>query len=529
MAVQGRLRWLRWVRYLGLALAASFVAVAPAVPAAASDSTVVRTANGLVRGTAGSGFRSFLGIPFAAPPVGSLRFRAPQPAASWSGVRDATQFGSPCPQAAGVFAPNGQGSTNEDCLFLNVFTPSHAGFARPVLFWIHGGGFVAGSASQYDASVLAAKSGAVVVTINYRLGPIGFLALPGLSAETRDGSAGNYGLEDQQAALRWVRENVARFGGNPFDVTIFGESAGGLSVCDQLISPRVAHLFQRAITESGPCAAPQATLPQAEAQSQAAAARAGCADPATQVACVRALPVAALLASGGTSGPNVDGAVLPEQVPAAITGGRFNRVPVMEGTNHDEDRLFVALQFDLAGRPVTAAQYPALVQGLAGANAPAVLARYPLSAFANPSEAWAAVVTDARFACGALLADSLLAAHVPTFAYEFNDRSAPEFIVTDPVMPLGAFHASEIPFVFQPNATITPTFFTPAELALSDQMIRYWATFAAFGTPNRPGSPLWRRFTTAGGRFQSLAPAATTSIDTFATDHNCAFWASLAA
>jgi para-nitrobenzyl esterase len=276
----------------------------------------------------------------------------------------------------------------------------------------------------------------------------------------------------------------------------------------------------------------QATLAQAQAVSQAAAARAGCADPATQVACLRALPVSAVLASGGFAAPNVDGSVLPEQVPAAIAAGRFNRVPVMEGTNHDEDRLFVAIQFDLAGRPVTAAQYPALVQALAGANAAKVLARYPLSAFANPSLAWATVVTDGRFACGALLADGLLAAHVPTFAYEFDDRNAPEFIVTDPVMPLGAFHASELPFVFQPNATAAATFFTPAELALSNQMIRSWTRFAATGSPNGDDgedAPRWPRFSATTGRMLSLAPAATRSIDTFATDHSCAFWASLAA
>src|SRR5215471_12790244 len=376
--------WL--TRCLALLAAGSFLAIGSASPAAAGDSAVVRTENGLVRGTVAAGVRSFLGIPFAAPPVGDLRFRAPQPAAGWSGVRDATKFGSACAQVPGVFAANGgRGSASEDCLFLNVITPNPARVLRPVMVWIHGGGFVAGSASQYDATALAEKGGAVVVTINYRLGPIGFLALPGLSAESADGSSGNYGIEDQQAALRWVRRNILRFGGNPLDVAIFGESAGGLSVCANLVSPRAAHLFQRAITESGPCVAPLPTLATAEAQSGAAAARVGCADPATQVACLRALPAGALLTSGGTSGPNVDGAVLPQQIPAAITAGQLNRVPVMEGTNHDEDRLFVAIQFDLAGRPVTAAQYPALVQGLAGANAAKVLAEYPLAAFASPS------------------------------------------------------------------------------------------------------------------------------------------------
>jgi para-nitrobenzyl esterase len=525
---QTRRRWTTpLIRAITLMAAAGLVVIAAASPAGASDLSVVRTANGLVRGTVGSGIRTFLGVPFAAPPIGALRFRSPQPAASWQGVRNATHFGSPCPQVAGIFAPNGQGSTNEDCLFLNVYTPTPARSPRPVMVWIHGGGFTAGSASQYDASVLSARGQAVVVTINYRLGPIGFLALPGLSAESRDGSSGNYGIEDQQAALRWVRRNIAAFGGNPSDVTIFGESAGGLSVCDQLVSPRVANLFQRAITESGPCAARQATLAAAEAQSGTAAARVGCADPATQVACLRALPVATLLTSGGFSGPNVDGAVLPKQIPDAIAAGRFNRVPVMEGTNHDEDRLFVALQFDLAGHPVTAQQYPALVQALAGAHAAQVLARYPLSSFASPSLAWATVVTDARFSCGALLADGLLAAHVPTFAYEFNDRSAPEFIVTDPVMPLGAFHASEIPFVFQPAVAAAATFFTPAQLALSDQMIRYWISFARSGSPNAEDAPHWSRFSTRTARFQSLTPGDTDTIQTFADDHNCAFWASV--
>jgi para-nitrobenzyl esterase len=474
--------------------------------------------------------RTFLGIPFAAPPVGALRFAAPRPAARWSGVRDATHFGSACAQVPGVFAANGgKGSTSEDCLFLNVYTPLPAREERPVMVWIHGGGFTAGSASQYDPTVLAARAGAVIVTINYRLGPIGFLALPGLSAESRDGSSGNYGLEDQQAALRWVRHNVARFGGDPQNVTIFGESAGGLSVCANLVSPKVARLFQRAITESGPCVAPLATLATAEAQSSAAAIRSGCAqtDPAVQVACLRALPVTAVLASGGTSAPIVDGSVLPQQIPAAIAAGEFNRVPVMEGTNHDEDRLFVALQFDLAGHPVTAAQYPALVAALAGAGAPAVLARYPLGDFASPGLAWATVVTDSRFSCAALRADQLLSARVPTFAYEFDDPNAPPFIVSDPLMPLGAFHASEIPYLFQPPASVSATFFTPQQLALSNQMIGYWSRFAASGTPNGRATPRWDRFTERDGRFQSLAPGGSRSITTFPVDHRCAFWASL--
>jgi para-nitrobenzyl esterase len=198
----------------------------------------------------------------------------------------------------------------------------------------------------------------------------------------------------------------------------------------------------------------------------------------------------------------------------------------MEGTNHDEDRLFVAIQFDLAKRgPISAQEYPGLAAATFGGKAQKVLAQYPLSSFASPSLAWATVVTDSRFACPARAADALLSAHVPTFAYEFNDRQAPEFLVHDPFMPLGAFHAAEIPFIFQP--TNTAGFFTPAQLALSNQVIRYWTTFADEGSPNSEDSPRWPRYSTHRDQIQSLAPGATRSESTFAADHQCAFWASL--
>jgi para-nitrobenzyl esterase len=497
-----------------------------------SDPAIARTENGLVRGTVGDGFRTFVGIPFAAPPVGSLRWRPPSPARSWQGVRDATRPGSPCPALPTLIAGDSSkgGSTNEDCLFLNVSTPNPLRHRLPVMVWIHGGGFVNGAGTDYDATVLTAKANTIVVTINYRLGPFGFLALPGLSAEARDRASGNFGLQDQQAALKWVRRNIAGFGGDPRNVTIFGESAGGLSVCAQLASPTAGGLFQRAITESGPCIAQSRTLSTAEAAGVALAAKLGCTDAATQVACMRGKAVPDILAAGGGSlgsfGPVVGGDLLPRQIPEAISSGRFNRVPVMEGTNHDEYRLFVAALFDLRS-PVTPAQYQALVADRFGANAPKVLAKYPLASFASPSEALATVITDAVFACPARAADGLLAAHVRTFAYEFNDPNAPEFLITDPVMPLLAFHAAEIPYIFQPpDAGI---FFNGEQLALSDQMIRYWSRFAATGSPNGPRTPAWPRYTTHTDRIQSLAPAATGPVTSFAADHNCAFWASLAA
>jgi para-nitrobenzyl esterase len=501
------------------------------VTAPAAGGAVVRTEGGALRGSVGDGFRTFVGIPFAAPPVGSLRWQPPRLARPWHGVRDATVPGSPCPALPTIIAGDSSkgGSTNEDCLYLNVSTPSRVRQRLPVMVWIHGGGFVNGAGTDYDASVLTVKADAVVVTINYRLGPFGFLALPGLSGEARDHSSGNFGIQDQQAALRWVQRNIAGFGGDPRNLTIFGESAGGVSVCAQLASPKSSGLFQRAITESGPCTARLRTLPTAEAAGVALAGKLGCADAATQVACLRAKPVAAILAAGGGSlgafGPVVGGSVLPRQIPEAISSGRFNHVPVMEGTNHDEYRLFVAALFDIQGTPVTAAQYPALLQAQFGAAAPIVLAAYPLADFASPSLALATVITDAGFACPARAANRLLADQVRTFAYEFNDPNAPEFLITDPVMPLGAFHAAEIPYVFQP--TDAAALFNADQLALSEQMIRYWSRFAANGDPNGLRTPSWPRYSTRSDRIQSLAPRATQPISTFAADHNCAFWASL--
>ncbi|MGH2999825.1 MAG: carboxylesterase family protein, partial [Gaiellaceae bacterium] len=225
------------------------------------DPTVVATDNGVVRGAIQDGLRAFRGIPYATPPVGALRWRPPQPHASWKGVRQATEFGSGCPQSLGPF---GVPSTDEDCLFLNVYTPPGANPSSrlPVMFWIHGGALITGESTDYDPTALV-KRGVIVVTINYRLGLLGFLAHPALSAESPTHDSGDYGLMDQQFALGWVKRNIAHFGGNPANVTIFGESAGGLSVRSQLVSPGAKGLFAHAITESGSYAETVPTLAQA--------------------------------------------------------------------------------------------------------------------------------------------------------------------------------------------------------------------------------------------------------------------------
>src|SRR5437868_1868363 len=332
---------------------------------------IALTEEGPVRGAETAITRVFRGIPYAAAPVGDRRWQPPQRAERRRGVLDATKFAAHCPQPAGAF---GQGSTTEDCLFLNVWAPARHGDdrdrghgrdhdrdgdrdddrddlgLRPVMVWIHGGALITGESDDYDATLLVEQGNVIVVTINYRLGELGFLAHPALTAESPDRASGNYGLMDQQEALRWVQRNISRFRGDPGRVTIFGESAGGLSVHSHLASPGSAGLFHGAIVESGAYALSQPSLAQAEAAGARFAQLLGCAD--QSAACLRAAPVSAILAAFAATGtasviPDVDGKVLTQTIGNAFATGQLNRVPVIEGPNHDEWRLFVALHIQL--------------------------------------------------------------------------------------------------------------------------------------------------------------------------------------
>ena len=531
--------WTGWRARTGLLAVAgvalgALVAAAPAVSAgtlggqaASASGPVMSTANGAVRGLANGAVDEFLGIPYAAPPVGALRWRAPQPAASWPGVRDATQFAPHCPQSP---SPFGQASMSEDCLFLNVFTSSRQKprSSHPVMVWIHGGALVTGESNDYIPTGLVA-GGVTVVTINYRLGALGFLAHPALA--DGKGQSGDYGLMDQQAALRWVQRNIASFGGNPHNVTIFGESAGGLSTLSQVASPQARGLFERAIVESGSYNPTQASLSSAEAAGEAFAASAGCAS--QTAACLRSLPVSTILASQNAAGytPNINSEVLPETLKTAFATGNFNRVPIINGTNRDEWRLFVALS-ELAGNPVTASNYQSMISSTLGvppAAAGVIAAKYPLSAFPSPSIALGAVGTDAIFACPALTIDQSVSRFVPTFAYEFNDENAPENFLPPVSFPYGAAHASEIQYLMDlPTATFPGTFSVPQQ-QLATIMKGYWAGFAARGFPSSPGTPFWPLFTNRTQKMQSLAPPAPQTETDFADAHNCAFWTGLEA
>jgi para-nitrobenzyl esterase len=492
---------------------------------------IVRIAGGSVRGAAVSAGYEFLGLPYAAPPTGNLRWRPPQPPDGWHGIRDATQFAPSCPQPASPFAPPAPFS--EDCLYLNVYTPTVRRDAdRPVLVWIHGGGFTEDASRNYDGVKLAAD-GTVVVTINYRLGALGFLAHPALALRP-GGPAGNYGLMDQQAALRWVRRNIARLGGDPHNVTIAGQSAGGVAVLAQLVSHSARGLFERAIVQSGAFALDQQPLADAEAAGEAFAATAGCPDQTAR--CLRGLPVAALVSNfQGAAIPGViDGKVLMESIGAALAAGRFARVPILNGINHDEEFIFTAgLHVAVSGgrfvlvptEPVTPESYQpdiAAVLGVSSDRAAVIAAEYPLGAYPAPDVAFSTLVSDANFACPALQVDRWTSERVPMFGYQFNDDDAPQRVTKPGALPLIATHSSEIQYLFDQPNTPFPGTLDADQQALAASMRTAWASFAATGSPST--ATLGWPTLGVSASVMSLVPPQPQLQTGFSDIHHCAFW-----
>ena len=509
------------------ALLAAALAVASCGPGArvAVDRTLVQTASGAVRGALGDDHLLFAGIPYAAPPVGPLRWRAPQPPQPWQGVRDASKYGARCVQDK-AHDPDFGRSVSEDCLTLNVWEPKgHAAEGLPVMVWIHGGGFVNGSGDIYDARWLVARGDIIVVTLNYRLGTLGFLAHPALAA---DGDVGNYGLADQQAALRWVRDNIAAFGGDPGKVTIAGESAGAMSVCDHLVAPGSAGLFRAAVIQSGPCQA-QAERSAAEKASVDYAAAVGCADERGAADCLRALPADKLgsppvyyrLGDDELTGPITGTPSLPVAPMTGIGQGKAARVPVLIGTNRDEFTLFAATQYLRHGRMP---DYPQVLDEMFGADAGRVAAQYPLSRFPNAALAYSAAVTDSGFACPAMSMASGLSRGAQVFGYEFNDRDAPapELLRSVP-FAVGASHSLELRYLFDVGGAPA---LNAAQQKLSEQMIGYWSGFVAAGAPQAAGAPHWPAFDD-GGPWMSLQTPEVRPFASFYDEHQCGFWASV--
>jgi para-nitrobenzyl esterase len=487
----------------------------------AADPTVVVTAYGKVQGVDTGSEYLWKGLPYAAPPTAKQRWKPPSAPASWSGVRDASSFAPHCAQLASDF---GSASDSEDCLYLNVYAPKTPG-PHPVMLWIHGGSLVVGQGELYDPTPLVERD-VVVVTINYRLGALGYMALPALSNASGYAGSGNYGFMDQQAALRWVQGNIAGFGGDPAKVTVFGESAGALSTLVHLVSPLSAGLAQRAIVESGAYGMATPTLKTAQNQGKSLATALGCS--ASSISCLQKVPVANILAAqAGNYNGNIDGYLLPESLGSAVNAGHVNTMPVMIGSNHDEYTLFVAYSADLnpAGGPVTADNYTSYLNSLAialGKKPQKVDKQYPTSKAESLSLNLAAIGTDGLYACNSLDVVAALSQFVPVYMYEFSDPDAPPLL--PPVsFPYRAYHSAEIQYFMHFGSADFPSF-TSAQQALSQQMIGYWSGFALNGNPGGSGVAAWPAYTAASTKFQSLAPDAVAAKGGFDDAHQCSFW-----
>ncbi|GII62897.1 carboxylic ester hydrolase [Sphaerisporangium krabiense] len=494
---------------------------------ACAPGTTVATDTGQVCGTTGDGVRSWLGVPYAEPPVGDLRWTPAKRHAPWTDVLQATERGSACPQAGVLGTP----SENEDCLKLTIVTPADTGAGGlPVMVEFHGGGFRFGAPGP--GAYLAQAGNVVHVGVDYRLGIFGFLSHKALGPH-----AGNYALSDQQEALRWVRRNIARFGGDPRNVTIFGASAGGSSVCAHTASPLAAGLFQKGIVQSGEynslrggdttwqiqdCKSALPTQAEAQAQGARFATALKCEQSADVAACLRALPVKTLLDQSsdglapdrGTLAPIVDGRILTMSPAEAFVKGKVNRVALMHGVGRDEVQLAPA---------TTPEQYEALVKQQYGSLAPEVFARYPLNRYPEPAPfiAYRTIVADSNSVCPALLNDERLSRWIPVFAFQVDNADAPPLFFLDQTKPNGAYHVSEVPFLYGPPRSDV----SANQRTFGTQIVAQWTGFARTGNPTVDGTPLWPRYTHGDPAVMSLVPAGdSVATREIARQHNCAFW-----
>jgi para-nitrobenzyl esterase len=472
---------------------------------------LIATSAGFIHGAQEGALRVFKGIPFAEAPIGERRFSAPVAKAPWQGVRETTHFGPGCPQdTTGLALAMGEeaAASSEDCLSLNVWAhddgESPEGGGRPVMVWVYGGGFVTGGSAwpTYDGASLAQNGDVVVVTLNYRLGMLGFLSTEALRAENADGAVGNWGLKDQVEALRWVRDNIAAFGGDPDNVTLFGESAGAISVCALMGAPEADTLFHRAIIESGMC-----TLAPVDGSSapggifagmdvleagEALVDAVGCGDAFDPVACLRGVPVDALVAQAsvasiftgdleaiGAVTPVVDGVFIPKQPLDRLAQGAPDR-PLIVGSNRNEGRLFsvaevIVTRWDLERRFEETVGEGPMVEAL--------MDLYPWQDFLDPKDAWVAFMGEITFICPGLRAAEVTHDGAPAYTYHFTRDAL--------LSPMGDGHAGELVYVFSTFDTMAQVP-TDADRQLSVHIQKAWSSFAHGGVPET--DPTWERY-----------------------------------
>jgi para-nitrobenzyl esterase len=515
-------------------------ATAHAASPSCTAATTVQTNDGPVCGLTADDITSYLDIPYAAPPVGDLRWKPPQPHAPWTTVLQATTAAPECPSPG--FPPGSPpaAGTSENCLYLKVEVPAGAkpGDNLPVMYEIHGGGFL-GTALTNDGDNLVNSGKVVYVFANYRLGILGFLADKALGSHS-----GDYGLQDQQAGLRWVKQNIASFGGNPGDVTVFGESAGGASTCIQVASPTARGLFQRAISVSGfynyqddivwskaDCKSTYYTEAQAQKVGAQFAAKVGCGNVANVAACLRGVPAATLVedggqytepTAGGTIGPIVNGTTLTMSPAKAFATGHVNHVELISDVGRDE--FNGGVYTNTPGLPVvvadTAAQYRQLVQEQFGRLAPAVERLYPLSQYQSPYTAYRTIMADSASVCPMLQTNQELSKYIPVYVDIDTDADNPAG--EDLTLPLGAQHSGTNGLVHFPPAQLDAN-----QAALQTQLLAEWTYFARTGNPSAPHTPAWAAYSARQHPVMLLQPADTSTVTPeafIAAQHNCGFW-----
>ena len=539
---------------LGLLFAAGTLCASPHGAFAAGP--IVATQEGQVQGLISNGVAEFLGIPYAEPPVGNLRWKPPKAHEPWTNVLKTMAYAPICAQITtlGVFA--GPANNNEDCLYVNVFTPNLSSSAKlPVIVWIHGGGNVDGETPGYDGIKWLLDGKTVVVSMEYRLNLMGWLAHPALDAEGH--LFANYGLLDQQLVLKWVKRNIAQFGGDKNNVTLGGQSAGAIDTGLNMVSPRAAGLFDRGICESY-CPAPfgpggaAATLTSAETTGVAMSVAAGCGSGTGPAAakCLRSLTSAQVEALAGTESASskytfgqgiIDGQIVPVDPVAAFKTGEFNHVPLMNGNTEDEINFLLAITEYFSGPPrvpPTGDQYlnyvnttyvpPAFPAGTAAK----VLARYPLSAYASPQLAWDRLATDISI-CGERIVDKILAAQIPVYAYEFDEQTAPSYFPKMPGFLELAYHTADIQYLFPlwhggPAPPAVAHSLNKKQTDLSDQLVAAWTNFAWTGNPNGVGNYPWPRYTYSAINpawlIQDIPILSTLTDPQYSALRKCDFW-----
>ncbi len=514
----------------------------------------VTMSGGSLTGIANEGVEEFLGIPYAQPPIGPLRWHAPQPFPVWDGVREAKQFGSACPQKLTYPGPNDP-SRNEDCLYLNVYRPGGniAHRPYPVMVWIHGGSNTNGSGKDYDPTQMVRQNGIIVVTINYRLGVLGWLPMP--TIESPEGKAsGNFGLMDQQAALAWVQKNIGFFGGDPSKVTAAGESAGAFGICANLASPRAKGLFQQAIMQSFDCH--QATQSYVDELAHDVVKKVKCdgGKPEQIAACMRDVPVSVLLdapedlrsidsqLTSVSFGGYLDGDLIPVQPEAAVTSGVWNKVPILLGSDRNEaaEVTFAGLKFQQlkeqgAGGnsaqqywPLSEHTYKTIISSKFPSESAVLEEVYQGSEYSTPFDSLSSIYSDSYIlGCPISPQADILAAQTTVFRYEFAvpNTPLPRLVQKSAGRFLGAYHSGELQYLFSESGYPGPG--SNEQQALSERMIRYWGNFVANGDPSNDGDSEWPRYQGKSGDILSLSPAGDSVTNTFDTEHHCQLWASL--